>query len=161
MRFLVALFLCLLAIPAHAGWMIPGGDGGSPSRHVAHYARVRNHETGYSVTVANRVLFPACAKYGRRQCGCTASMIVFGHILDGLPAVSSWFRFPRTSPAVGVAAIWPGRHVEIVSAVNGDGTVDTQGSVGWRHVATSRLIFVDPRGSHYALRPRQSRYAGI
>jgi hypothetical protein len=86
-------------------------------------------------------------------------MLVFGRILPGLPAVSEWLRFPRTSPHEGAGAIWPGRHVEIVSAVNGDGTVDTRGSVGWRHVSVSRLIFVEPRS--FALRPKGYRIARL
>jgi hypothetical protein len=60
--------------------------------------------------------------------------------------VANWLAFPRTSPHVGAAAIWGGRHhVEIVTAVNGDGTVTTSGSVGHSRVPISRLAFVDPR----------------
>ena len=161
--FLTALFLCL-PLSAQAGWMIPSDV--SP-RHVVHhsrghqYVRVRNYETGFAhlVNSGNRVRFAVCARYGNLQCGCTASVILFGRVLPGLPAVSEWLRFPRTSPHENAAAIWPGRHVEIVSAVNGDGTVDTKGSVGWRHVSVARLIFVEPRS--YAIHPKYYSYAGL
>jgi len=166
---LAALFFCTFFIaPAQAGWMIPSEGSGDLPRHVAHaralqYVRVRNNETGFArsaLNVGNRVRFAACAKFGQLQCGCTASMLIFGRILPGLPAVSQWLaRFERTSPHVGAAAIWPGRHVEIVSAVNGDGTVDTLGSVGWRPVSVGRLIFVEPRS--FALSPKAYRYARI
>lgn len=164
--FFAALFLCLCApLTAQASWMIPQA---TPEKHVAHarghqYVRVHNHETGSARSVlnaGNRIRFAACARYGSLQCGCTASMIVFGRILPGLPAVGQWMaRFERTSPHVGAAAIWPEQHVEIVSAVNGDGTVDTKGSVGWRHVSVARLIFVEPHT--FALRPKYYRYARL
>ena len=164
--FAAALLLCVLVFPAHAGWMIPG-DGSSHHKGAYHEARihphglVRNHETGFTVAANNRVHFSECDKYGRKPCGCTASMLEFGKVIPGLPAVSQWLRFPRTSPHIDAAAIWPGRHVEIVSAVNGDNTVDTKGSVGWRHVSVARLIFVDPRASRLALRVRRYRYANL
>ena len=90
---------------------------------------------------------PQCTHLGRVACGCTASVIAFGRPVEGLNAVRSWYRFPRTSAHVGAAAIWPGRHVEIVTAVHGDGTVSTTGSVGFARVPVSRLAFVEPSGS--------------
>ena len=72
--------------------------------------------------------------------------------MEGLNAVRSWYRFPRTSAHVGAAAIWPGRHVEIVTAVHGDGTVSTTGSVGFSRVPVSRLAFVEP--SNFQVAPR-------
>jgi hypothetical protein len=139
--FLAGLFLCL-PLSAQASWLIPNAQPHFSSHE--RYVTVRNYRTGPRVSV-NRVRFPACARYGNLQCGCTASIIVFGRVLPGLPAVSEWLaRFQRTSPHIGAAAIWPGRHVEVVSAVNNDGTVDTRGSVGWSHVSVARLIFVQP-----------------
>jgi hypothetical protein len=44
---------------------------------------------------------------------------------------------------VGAVAIWPGKHVEIVTAVNGDGTVSTRGSIGFGRVPIGRLVFVE------------------
>lgn len=162
---LAAGLICFSALPAHAGWMIPGGEEAprhaarSHGRHHLAQREYRHRETGFASAAGNRVRFAACARYGNLQCGCTASMIAFGRVLPGLPLVSEWLRFPRTSPHVGAAAIWPGRHVEIVEAANGDGTVDTKGSVGWRHVSAARLIFVEPR--NYAVRQRNYRYARL
>jgi hypothetical protein len=89
-------------------------------------------------------------------CGCEASRIAFGEPIRDLWLVSNWFRFPRTSAHVGAAAIWGRHHVEIVVAVNGDGTVDTRGSVGFSHVPIYRLTFVEPSGARV-----HKRYAGI
>lgn len=85
-------------------------------------------------------------------CGCEASRIAFGQPIRDLWLVSNWFRFPRTSAHVGAAAIWGRHHVEIVIAVNNDGTVDTAGSVGFSHVPIRRLTFVEPSIArrHYA-----------
>jgi hypothetical protein len=76
-------------------------------------------------------------------CGCEAMK------LTGLSdrrywLVSNWRVFPSTSPHVGAAALWGNQHVEIVTAVNGDGTVNTAGSVGHSHVKIASLSFVDP-----------------
>ena len=51
---------------------------------------------------------------------------------------------PQAAP--GMAAIWPGRHVEIITAVHGDGTVSTTGSVGFSRVNVARLVVVNPHG---------------
>ena len=165
---IAALFFCLSLFamsPAYAGFASEYGQE-SHSYHVrgGRAERVRS-SVKYSVAgrndASNRERFVACARYGRLQCGCTASIIAFGQIIDGLPAVSQWLaRFAKTSPHVGAAAVWPGRHVEIVIAVNGDGTVDTRGSVGWQHVADSRLIFLDLSQSvRYGDRHHRRHYA--
>lgn len=78
-------------------------------------------------------------------CGCEAAKIAFGEPVRNLWLVSNWFQFPRTNAHVGAAAIWGHHHVEIVTAVNGDGTVNTTGSVGFSHVPISRLAFVEPQ----------------
>lgn len=164
MRILAAvtmLALCAFAQPAAAGWVSEFGKGQGGYKAGYHTRAVANAaDRPASRLVArndanNRESYASCAKFGRLQCGCTASMIAFGQVLTGLPAVSQWLaQFSRTTPHIGAAAIWPGRHVEIVAAVNGDGTVDTRGSVGWSHVPVATLIFVDPRA------PRR-RMAGI
>lgn len=107
-----------------------------------HYARRYGHVSGIC-WVAARMGGP---------CGCEASRIAFGSPVRDLWPVANWLlRFPRTSPHVGAAAIWGRHHVEIVTAVNADGTVSTAGSVGFSHVPIGRLRFVDPHVSrHYA-----------
>ena len=174
MKYATAIaMLCLLAFstPAAAFWTSDIGVGkstyakpfsgpqGAPDRHwrqsTGHYAKAhgrRSYPGG--LASGNRVRYAACARYGRLQCGCTASMLAFGQVVNGLPLVSQWVaRFRPTAPHVGAAAIWPGyQHVEIVASVNGDGTVDTTGSVGWSHVPIPKLRFVDPGASRYASR---------
>ena len=136
MRVILAALLLCVSIPVHASWLMPQVPA-SYTRHLAHVS-------------GNHLHYGACDKFGRKQCGCTASILTFGKILPGLPAVSEWLRqFARTTPHVGAAAIWPGQHVEIVTAVHGR-TVDTRGSVGWRNVPVSRLVFVDPSRRRYA-----------
>jgi hypothetical protein len=79
-------------------------------------------------------------------CGCVAMRMV-GITDTRFWQVRSWRAFRRTSPHVGAAAIWRNHsHVEIVSAVNRDGTVNTRGSVGHNNVPVSRLVFVQSRG---------------
>jgi hypothetical protein len=115
---IAALAAALLSSPAHA-W----------HRHyLAHYSG-------------------DCAKAAAQggPCGCEAMKIV--HLTDTkFWLVRNWLStFPRTEARVGAAAVWHNvSHVEIVSALNSDGTVDTRGSVGWHHVPRSRLTFVDP-----------------
>ena len=79
-------------------------------------------------------------------CGCEAAKLVGRGGDRSLWAVSSWHRFPRAAAAPGMAAIWPGRHVEIITAVHGDGTVSTTGSVGFSRVSLARLVVVNPHG---------------
>jgi hypothetical protein len=55
---------------------------------------------------------------------------------------------PRTVPHLGAVAIWPGRHVELVSAVNPDGSISTRGSVGFSHIDPSHLVFIELRGRY-------------
>jgi hypothetical protein len=95
-------------------------------------------------------------------CGCVASEHIFGHSVRELWKASSWYRFPRTSPHPGAAALWGGRHVEAVVAVNG-GTVTTDGPYGLRHTPIGRLVFVDPRSGpsvevHLASRHERRRF---
>jgi hypothetical protein len=79
-------------------------------------------------------------------CGCEA-MKLTGLSDRRFWLVSNWRVFPSTSPHVGAAALWGNQHVEIVTAVNGDGTVNTAGSVGHNHVKIAALSFVDPHTS--------------
>jgi len=146
--FVGAILIAACGAPAHAEFASEYGRAVVVTHAQSfRYREVTPRYAGHMPRDArHRERYAACAKYGRLQCGCTASIIAFGQIVDGLPAVSEWLaRFARTSPQVGAAAIWPGQHVEIVTTVNGDGTVDTRGSVGWSHVPFARLIFVDPR----------------
>jgi hypothetical protein len=108
-----------------------GGRQRAPASH-RHYGGYGHYSGACAI---------AAAKGG--PCGCEAMK------LSGLSdrrywLVSNWRVFPRTSAHVGAAALWGNQHVEIVTAVNGDGTVNTAGSVGHSHVRIASLTFVDP-----------------
>ena len=122
-------------------------QAGHHRRHHHHYAR-----HSYGGGRVSGVCWTAARMGG--PCGCEAAKVAFGQPIRDLWLVANWLRrFPRTGPQVGAAAIWGRHHVEIVTAVHGDGTVSTTGSVGHSHVAASRLTFVDPHGgSRYASR---------
>ena len=99
-------------------------------------------------------------------CGCFASELVFGHSVRPLWLANNWSRFPRGAPAPGMVAWWPGRHVAVVEAVNGD-RVTVHDSWAIHEVSARGLIFVDPRGGEQVAttpsRPvlRRRGYAGI
>jgi hypothetical protein len=142
-------FVCLLfAVPAHADWStgyVPGRSIARPYNIPAATDRQWRQSSGHYAIHISGDCWHAARLGG--PCGCEASKIAFGRSVRELWLVSNWYRFPRTSPHVGAAAIWGRHHVEIVTAVNGDDTVDTRGSVGWSHVPIKRLRFVEPRGS--------------
>jgi hypothetical protein len=56
----------------------------------------------------------------RAFCGCGAAVHIFGHPVRGLEAAAAWYRFPRTLPAPGMAAVRP-HHVMVLEADLGGG----------------------------------------
>lgn len=78
-------------------------------------------------------------------CGCFASEHFFGHSVRDLWLARNWFKFPRTSPAPGTAAIFGhGYHVAPVVGVEGDRVI-VQDSWATHAVRMSGLTFVSPR----------------
>jgi hypothetical protein len=117
-----------------------------PHRYAVHRRRGHAHRYAYRTHGGGVHVSGDCwvaAKKGG-PCGCEAMKIV-GLVDRKFWLVANWLGFPRTDAHVGAAAIWGRHHVEIVTSVNGDGTVNTTGSVGFNHVRISRLAFVDPR----------------
>lgn len=53
-------------------------------------------------------------------CGCEASLYKFGRIIPELNLASNWYRFPRTAPASGMAAVRPGHVMILESQVAGN-----------------------------------------
>lgn len=83
-------------------------------------------------------------------CGCYASELVFGHPVRDLWLAWNWARkFPRTSPAVGMAAVRR-HHVVIISAINGDGTFIGHDSWGHTRRPLRGWVFVNPHGSGFS-----------
>jgi hypothetical protein len=55
-----------------------------------------------------------------RFCGCEASLYKFGRIIPELNLASNWFRFPRTAPGPGMAAVRRGHVMILESQVSGN-----------------------------------------
>ena len=85
---LLSVLLCgLISSPAEA-------------RHRPH----RHHARVASSTPTQIVAHPdGCPR--RAFCGCGAAVRVFGHSVRDLWLASNWFRFPRATPAPGMAAV--------------------------------------------------------
>jgi hypothetical protein len=93
-----------------------------------------------------------------RFCGCEASLYVFGKIRPELNLASNWIRkFPRTTPAPGMAAARSGHIMVLMSHVDGNDWLVHDGNSGGgrtrEHVRSIRgYVIVDPRGSRSAER---------
>jgi hypothetical protein len=85
-------------------------------------------------------------------CGCEASRYLFGEIRPELNLASNWIRkFPRTSPAPGMAAARNGHVMVLMSHVGGSNWLVHDGNSGRGltrdHVRSiSEYIVVDPQG---------------
>ncbi|HET7885693.1 MAG TPA: hypothetical protein VFL62_05645 [Bradyrhizobium sp.] len=55
-----------------------------------------------------------------RFCGCEASLYKFGRIIPELNLAANWYRFPRTAPAPGMAAVRSGHVMILESQVSGN-----------------------------------------
>ena len=86
-------------------------------------------------------------------CGCEASRYLFGHIRAELNLASNWIRkFPRTSPAPGMAAVRNHHVMVLVSHVGGSDWLVHDGNSGGGmtrdHVRSiSGYIVVNPQGN--------------
>ena len=91
-------------------------------------------------------------------CGCEASLYLFGAIHAELNLASNWIRkFPRTSPAPGMAAVRNHHVMVLISHVGGRNWLVHDGNSGGGltrdHVrSTSGYIVVDPQASRFATR---------
>ena len=89
-------------------------------------------------------------------CGCEASRYLFGTIRADLNLASNWTRkFPRTSPAPGMAAVRNHHVMVLMSHVGGNDWLVHDGNSGGGltrdHVRSiSGYVFVDPHGSRSA-----------
>lgn len=83
-------------------------------------------------------------------CGCYASELIFGRPVRDLWPAWNWAqKFPRTSPAVGMAAVRR-HHVVIIAAINGDGTFTGRDSWGLTHRSLRGWVFVNPHSGNRA-----------
>ena len=84
-------------------------------------------------------------------CGCGSSLYVFGRIIPALNLAANWFRFPRTMPAPGMAAVRR-HHVMILEAPTSRPGIwivhDPNGGrhLTWRHARSiAGFVIVNPR----------------
>lgn len=90
----------------------------------------------------------------RAFCGCEASLYVFGKIRPELNLASNWIRkFPRTSPAPGMAAARSGHVMVLMSHVEGNNWLVHDGNSGGgltrEHVRSiNGYVIVNPRSSY-------------
>ena len=91
-------------------------------------------------------------------CGCEASRYLFGAVRAGLNLASNWIRkFPRTSPAPGMAAVRNHHVMVLMSHVGGSDWLVHDGNSGGGltrdHVRSlSGYTIVNPQGSRSATR---------
>jgi hypothetical protein len=84
-------------------------------------------------------------------CGCEASLYKFGRIVPGLNLASNWRRFPRATPAPGMAAVRSGHVMILESQVAGNVWTVHDGNSGG-HVTREHprslagYTIVDPNG---------------
>lgn len=91
----------------------------------------------------------------RQFCGCGASIRVFGRSIRSLWLAAAWFKFPRTSPAPGMAAVRNHHVMVLESHVSGDvWTVYDANSGGHQTRVHQRSIagyaIVNPHGNKVA-----------
>jgi hypothetical protein len=85
-------------------------------------------------------------------CGCEASLYKFGRVIPELNLASNWRRFPRTSPAPGMAAVRSGHVMILESQVGGNVWTVHDGNSGG-HVTREHArslagyTIVDPSGA--------------
>lgn len=112
--------------------------------------------TGYASEAA--VIGHRPAGCPRKFCGCEASLYLFGKIDPYLNLAANWLRrFPRTSPAPGMAAARSGHVFVLVSHVEGKDWLVHDGNSGGgltrQHVRSiAGYQIVDPHGSRVASR---------
>ena len=89
-------------------------------------------------------------------CGCGVSLKVFGRIVPELNLAANWYRFPRTSAAAGMVAIFGRHHVALILSTDGNGnaTLYDPNSGGHRtHIhqrSIARATIVNPHAARYA-----------
>lgn len=126
---------------------------GKAERLTTRHARVRTAYASQDGVIGHR---PAGCPH--RYCGCEASLYVFGRIDPYLNLAANWLRrFPRTSPAPGMAAARSGHVMVLVSHVAGNDWVVHDGNSGGgltrQHVRSiAGYGIVDPHGHRMASR---------
>ena len=101
-------------------------------RHHHHYS-YRHHsvmDAMASVQGEGRIVGGRPSGCPHAFCGCEASLYKFGRIIPELNLASNWRRFPRTSPAPGMAAVRSGHVMILQQQVAGNVWVVHDGNSG-------------------------------
>lgn len=131
-RITIALALALASIPA---------------------AQARYYHRNYERIVADEAAVVGSRPSGCPSafCGCGSSLRIFGRIIPELNLAAAWFRFPRTAPAPGMAAV-RAHHVMILEAPTSQPGIwivyDPNGGrhLTWRHARSIRgYTIVNPQ----------------
>lgn len=134
-------------------------EGVGRGNDYATSARVTGRRAAYAARVAYETparlaatIIPHPDGCPRRLfCGCGAAVRVFGRPVRHLWLAANWLRFPRASPAPGMAAARPGHVFVLESHVGGDLWLVTDHNSGGRksrlHVRSiSGFAIVNPHG---------------
>jgi hypothetical protein len=123
------------------------------ARPYRHLYRVQHFREAFAMAPSDeRVVGGRPAGCPNAFCGCEASLYKFGHIIPGLNLASNWRRFPRTSPAPGMAAVRSGHVMILESQVGGNVWTVHDGNSGG-HVTREHprslagYTIVDPNGA--------------
>jgi hypothetical protein len=136
--------------PAESSQCLPDNDGRQVCGGAIHRASESHIQSG--VVIGGR---PAGCP--RAFCGCEASLYLFGRIIPELNLAANWLRkFPRTSPAPGMAAARRGHVFVLLSHVEGSNWMVRDGNSGGHltrlHVRSiAGYGIVDPHGSRLAM----------
>jgi hypothetical protein len=137
---------------------------GNMSSRVEHHQKIRTADRAsiQYVTDTTNNNDPAAVVGGRPTncprsfCGCEASRYLFGHVRADLNLASNWMRkFPRTTPAPGMAAVRNHHVFVLMSHVDGNNWVVHDGNSGQgltrEHVRSiSGYTVVNPQGTGIA-----------
>lgn len=135
--------------PAESSQCIPDNNGRMTCHGAAN--RVRESRIGSVTRGGGTIIGGRPAGCPRAFCGCEASLYLFGRIIPELNLAANWLRkFPRTSPAPGMAAARRGHVFVLISHVSGSEWLVHDGNSG-RHLTRQHIRsiagygIVDPR----------------
>lgn len=149
--------LCVVGLGAGCLALANCANGNMSSRvgrnasAVSTVAKVSHKHQRHATVVGGR---PAGCP--RSFCGCEASRYLFGHVRPELNLASNWIRkFPRTSPAPGMAAVRNHHVFVLMSHVDGSNWLVHDGNSGHHltheHVRSIKgYTVVDPHGTRIA-----------
>ena len=153
---LVSLCLAFFSFPAQA--QITYQPAQSQVRHTSHHygrylaSRHRHYvHRRYAHRFHDLGICGVAARMGG-PCGCYASIRVFGRSVRNLWLANNWLRFPRTSAHAGAVAVWPGRHVAMITAVSGD-RIQVADSWATHWVSARGKVIVEPRWGRASAAP--------